>query len=47
MHELLAGAGLDGTASIAIAGPMEVRLWCASRAVNLTPADTSLLETTQ
>ncbi len=47
MHELLTGAVLATTTIIAIPGTMEVRLWSAARAADVTPADSSLLEAVQ
>jgi ArsR family transcriptional regulator len=47
MHELLAEAGLAGTGNTGIPGPMEVRLWCATRTADAMPAPTALLEATQ
>jgi ubiquinone/menaquinone biosynthesis C-methylase UbiE len=44
MHELLTGAGLIGAGSSAVAGPMEVRLWCATRAADASRADARMLE---
>jgi ArsR family transcriptional regulator len=47
LEKLFATAGLASTATIAIPGPMEVRLWCATHAAAAAPATPRLLETTQ
>jgi SAM-dependent methyltransferase len=46
MRDLLAGAGLVPQASVTVPGPMETRLWAASRAALPAPADL-LLEATR
>ena len=47
MGELLAGAGLAGAGVASVAGPMEVRLWSATRAAGGVGSDAHVLEAIQ